>query len=365
MAARAPAATLTFLFSDIEGSTRTLDTLGSEAYTTVLERHAAIMRAAIANHGGREQGTEGDSFFVVFDNALDAVAAAVEAQRALATEPWPPGGEVTVRMGLHAGEASTSAAGLVGIDVNRAARIAAAAHGGQIVVSEAVRALVTPDLGEAISLRGLGNHRLKDLREPQPLCQVVADGLRMEFPPLKSLDARPNNLPTQLTSFVGREKELAEAGDLLARNRLVTLTGPGGTGKTRLSLQVAANAAERFTDGVFFVPLETVREPAPRGLADRFGHRARGDGIAERRHGPPRMARRQAGPARPRQLRAGHRRGPGHRRAAPRRARPVCVGDLAGGAPRLRRAGVPGPWAANAAGLLEPVCDRDREPPGG
>ena len=262
MAARAPAATLTFLFSDIEGSTRILDALGPEAYTAVLERQAAIMRAATTAHGGREQGTEGDSFFVVFGNALDAVEAAVDAQRALGAEPWPPGGELTVRMGLHAGEASSSAAGLVGIDVNRAARIAAAAHGGQVVVSEAVRALVTPDLGEGISLRGLGNHRLKDLREPQPLCQVVADGLRLEFPPLKSLDARPNNLPTQLTSFVGRDKELAEAGELLERSRLVTLTGPGGTGKTRLSLQVAANAAERYPDGMFFVPLETVREPA-------------------------------------------------------------------------------------------------------
>jgi predicted ATPase/class 3 adenylate cyclase len=262
MVARAPAATLTFLFSDIEGSTRLLDALGSEAYTKVLERQAAIMRAAIAKHGGREEGTEGDSFFVVFDSAVAAVEAAVEAQRSLAAEPWPAGGEVTVRMGLHAGEASVSAAGLVGLDIHRAARIAAAAHGGQVVVSEAVRALVAADLASGISLRSLGSHRLKDLREPQPLCQVVAEGLRIEFPPLQSLDARPNNLPTQLTSFVGREKELEEAGGLLERNRLVTLTGPGGTGKTRLSLQIAADAAERYPDGIFFVALETVREPA-------------------------------------------------------------------------------------------------------
>jgi predicted ATPase/class 3 adenylate cyclase len=253
--------TLTFLFSDIEGSTRLLDTLGSAAYTKVLERHAEIMRAALGAHGGREENIEGDSFFVIFDSAIEAVMAAVEAQRALAAESWPPGVEVNVRMGLHAGEASGSAAGLVGLDINRAARIAAAAHGGQVVVSDAVRSLVIGDLGGGISLHGLGNHRLKDLREPQPLCQVVADGLRMDFPPLRSLDARPNNLPTQLTSFVGRERELAEAGALLESSRLVTLTGPGGTGKTRLSLQVAANAAERFPDGVFFVPLETVREP--------------------------------------------------------------------------------------------------------
>jgi predicted ATPase len=242
-------------------------------YTAVLERQAAILRRAFTNHGGREENTEGDSFFVLFDGAREALLAAIEGQRGLAAEAWPDGVEVRVRMGLHAGEATTSEAGLVGIDINRAARIAAAAHGGQIVVSEAVRSLVAPDLGPEISLRGLGNHRLKDLREPQPLCQVVADGLRLEFPPLRSLDVRPNNLPTQLTSFVGRERELGEAGALLMASRLVTLTGPGGTGKTRLSLQVAANAAEEFPDGIFFVALETVREPAivPSRLAAAIG----------------------------------------------------------------------------------------------
>ena len=265
--------TRTFLFSDIEGSTRLLDELGTEAYTAVLERHAALLRAAFAEHDGREEGTEGDSFFVVFDSAVEAVLAAVDGQRALAAEKWPEGVEVNVRMGLHAGEASSSAAGLVGLDVNRAARIAAAAHGGQVVVSEAVRTLITAGLTTGISLHGLGSHRLKDLREPQPLNQVVAEGLRMEFPPLRSLDARPNNLPTQLTSFVGRERELTEAGALLDANRLVTFTGPGGTGKTRLSLQVAANAADRYADGVFFVPLETVREPVllPSRIASAIG----------------------------------------------------------------------------------------------
>jgi predicted ATPase/class 3 adenylate cyclase len=267
------AGTLTFLFSDIEGSTRLLDTLGREAYTAVLERQAAIMRAAMAAHGGREQNTEGDSFFVVFDGAGDALAAAVDAQRGLAAEAWPDGVDLTVRMGLHTGEAAESAAGLVGIDINRAARIAASAHGGQIVVSDAVRSLIGSDLPPGVTLRGLGSHRLKDLREPQPLCQVVAEGLRLEFPPLRSLDARPNNLPTQLTSFVGRERELAEAGALLAANRLVTMTGPGGTGKTRLSLQVAANAAEDFPDGLFFVALETIRDRmlVPARLAAAFG----------------------------------------------------------------------------------------------
>ncbi|HSL97551.1 MAG TPA: tetratricopeptide repeat protein [Candidatus Deferrimicrobiaceae bacterium] len=257
----ATTSTLTFLFSDIEGSTRLQEQLGTEAYAAVLERHKALLRAAFAAHGGREEGTEGDSFFVVFESPREAVVAAVEAQRALAAEPWPDGVELRVRMGIHAGEARVAPSGLVGLDINRAARIAAAANGGQIIVSEAIRELTAADVAPEISLRGLGSHRLKDLREPQPLCQIVADGLRLEFPPLRSLDARPNNLPTQLTSFVGREHELAEVRRLLAANRLVTLTGPGGTGKTRLALQAAADAADDYPDGVYFVALETVREP--------------------------------------------------------------------------------------------------------
>ena len=262
MDAGTPAATLTFLFSDIEGSTRLEQELGTAAYAAVLERHRELLRTAFANHDGTEQGTEGDSFFVVFSSAGAALAAAVEAQRALAAEPWPADAEIRVRMGLNAGEATHAAGGLVGLAINRAARIAAVGHGGQVVVSEAVRSLVGPDLPDGVALRSLGSHRLKDLGEPQPLLQVEADGLALEFPPLHSLDARPNNLPIQLTSFVGRERELAEAGALLAVNRLVTLTGPGGTGKTRLSLQVAANAAEAYPDGIFFVALETIREPA-------------------------------------------------------------------------------------------------------
>jgi predicted ATPase/class 3 adenylate cyclase len=253
--------TLTFLFSDIEGSTRLEQALGTAGYATVLERHRELLRAAFAAHGGTEQGTEGDSFFVVFSSAGAALAAAVEAQRALGAERWPPDTEIRVRMGLNAGEATRTGGSLVGLAINRAARIAAAGHGGQIVVSDAVRSLVGADLPDGVALRGLGTHRLKDLGEPQPLLQVEADGLAVDFPPLRSIDARPNNLPTQLTSFVGRERELAEAGALLAANRLVTLTGPGGTGKTRLSLQVAANAADAYPDGIFFVALETIREP--------------------------------------------------------------------------------------------------------
>jgi predicted ATPase/class 3 adenylate cyclase len=262
LAAEASPATLTFLFSDIEGSTRLEQTLGTAAYATILERHRTLLRGAFAAHGGREQGTEGDSFFVVFGSARDGVAAAIAGQLALGAEPWPTGGAVRVRMGLNTGEATASGGTLVGLDINRAARIAAAANGGQIVVSDAVRSLVEAGLDGEITLRSLGRHRLKDLREPQPLSQVVAPGLATEFPPLRSLDARPNNLPTQLTSFVGRERELAEAGRLLEANRLVTLTGPGGTGKTRLSLQLAAEAGDHYPDGIFFVALETVRESA-------------------------------------------------------------------------------------------------------
>jgi len=267
------AGTLTFLFTDIEGSTRLEQALGTVAYAAILERHRDLLRAAFAAHGGFEQGTEGDSFFVVFASAREALAAAVEAQRAVGAEAWPPEAEIRVRMGLNAGETTKVGGSLVGLAINRAARIAAAGHGGQIVVSEAVRGLVGPDLPEGVGLRGLGSHRLKDLGEPQPLLQVEADGLVREFPALRSLDARPNNLPTQLTSFVGRERELTEAGALLAANRLVTLTGPGGTGKTRLSLQIAANAAGAFPDGVFFVALERVREPAlvPARLASVVG----------------------------------------------------------------------------------------------
>ena len=254
--------TLTFLFSDIEGSTRLEQSVGTDAYGAIRERHRALLRDAFALNGGREQGTEGDSFFIVFSGASDAMAAALAAQRAIRGEAWPGGASVRVRMGVHTGEASVVGGSFLGLAINRASRIAAVAHGGQVLVSEAVRALATTDLPAGAGLQDLGAHRLKDLREPEHLYQLTAPDLPATFPPLATLDARPNNLPTQLTSFVGREEELATACGLLAANRLVTLTGPGGTGKTRLSLQVAAQAVDDFPDGVFFVPLETVRDPA-------------------------------------------------------------------------------------------------------
>ena len=254
-----PTGTVTFLFTDIEGSTRLAHDLAA-GWPGILERHRQILRDAFDAHDGIEVQTEGDGFFVAFARAPAAVAATVRAQRDLAAEPWPPDGVVRVRMGLHAGEGTVDADGLyVGHDVHRAARVAGAAHGGQVLVSEPVRALTAGTLPAGVSLRPLGEHRLKDLR-PEPLSQLVIDGLRADFPPVRSLDARPNNLPTQVTSFVGREGELTTTASLLAASRLLTLTGPGGTGKTRLSLQLAAAVADDYPDGVWFVPLEPLRD---------------------------------------------------------------------------------------------------------
>jgi predicted ATPase/class 3 adenylate cyclase len=276
-AASLPVGTVTFLFSDIEGSTLLGQALGPERYGTVLERHRALLRDAFTAGGGTEVGTEGDSFFVVFERPAAAVGAAADAQRRLAAEPWPDDGAVRVRMGIHSGEGILGAGTYVGNDVNRAARIAAAAHGGQVLLSETTSALVSEALPDGTSMRPLGEHRLKDLR-PERLCQLIVNGLPADFPPIRSLDSRPNNLPTQLTTFVGRERELDEAGALLGRARLLTLTGPGGTGKTRLSLELASRMAEGFPDGVWFVPLEPISEASlvPATIAQVLGLPDRG-----------------------------------------------------------------------------------------
>jgi predicted ATPase/class 3 adenylate cyclase len=273
--------TVTFLFSDIEGSTRLLRSLG-DGWEPVLARHQALLRAAFEAEGGREAGTEGDSFFVAFPTAPGAVAAAVAAQRALATEPWPAGAEVRVRIGLHTGEAGFSTDSYVGLHVHRASRIASAGHGGQVLLSQATRTLVEHALPEGVELRDLGEHRLKDLERPEHLSQLVIPGLQNEFPALSSLDAVPNNLPTRLTTFLGREREMAEVEELLERSRLLTLTGPGGTGKTRLSLEVAGRSLAAYPDGVYFVELAAIFDPdlvpvtiaQALGLADRGGRTA-------------------------------------------------------------------------------------------
>lgn len=257
-----PSGTVTFLFTDIEGSTKLLQKLGEEKFRGCLEEQARIIRGSISEHGGVELSTEGDAFFAVFDSAPHALASVVSAQRFLVNHQWPEGEAVKVRMGLHSGEGILGGDNYLGLDVHRAARIAAAGHGGQVLLSGAARGLVERSLPKEISLKDLGEHRLKDLAEPEHIYQLGIAGLPAEFPAIRSLDARPNNLPVQVTSFVGRDDELGEAKKLLLENRLLTFTGPGGTGKTRLALQVAAESLGDFGDGVFFVALGPVRDPA-------------------------------------------------------------------------------------------------------
>ena len=256
-----PTGTLTFLFTDIEGSTRLLQRLGG-AYPDVLEDHKKRLRAAFSSRDGIEVGTEGDSFFVVFRAAASGVAAAAAAQRALADDGWPDGASVKVRMGLHTGEAALVGGAYVGLDVHRAARIGAAAYGGQVLLSRASAELAEASLPAGVTTRDLGDHRLKDLSRPERLHQLVIDGLPSEFPPIRGGDPTLDNLPVQLTSFVGRERELRAAAELLTSARLVTLLGPGGTGKTRLAIELAGRLGSRFRDGVRFVPLAAVTDPA-------------------------------------------------------------------------------------------------------
>jgi len=255
-----PAGTLTFLFSDIEGSTRHLQDLGP-AWSGALDDHHSLMRGAIAEHGGTEVVTEGDSFFAVFPTASDAVGAALAAQRKLGAHPWPGGAAVRVRMGLHTGSATIAGGSYAGLDVHRAARIMAAAHGGQVLLSEVTRALAATALGEGFTTRDLGEHRLKDLDSTERLHQLLAPGLATDFPPIRTADAVRTNLPAQPTSFLGRERQIGEVSTLLEAARLVTLTGPGGTGKTRLAIECAARLTDRFPAGVWFVPLAPIVDP--------------------------------------------------------------------------------------------------------
>jgi predicted ATPase/class 3 adenylate cyclase len=257
-----PSGTVTLLFTDIEGSTRLLDALGP-AYAEALAEHRRRVRAAVAEHGGVEVDTQGDAFLCAFESAREAVFAATAAQTALAGTP------VRVRIGVHTGEPALTDEGYVGLDVHRGARICAAAHGGQILVSSTTRDL----LDGSVELRDLGAHRLKDLAEPQHLYQLVADELEQNFAPPRS-ETAPSNLPRPSSPLVGRTDEIASLVELVREGtRLVTLTGPGGSGKTRLSLAVADELAPAFPDGAFFVGLAAVTDPdlVPSMIASALG----------------------------------------------------------------------------------------------
>ena len=267
-----PSGTVTFLFTDIEGSTRLMQELGDRYVQAQIDHHE-ILRAAFRSGDGRELRTEGDSFFCVFESALDACGAAAAAQRGFASHAWPEGKAIKVRIGIHTGEAPLVGNEYIGLDVHHAARVEAAAHGGQVLVSDATRALVESSLPSGLAVRDLGLHRLKDLARPERIYQLVIEGVPDTFPALRTLDSTPNNLPTQLTSFVGREAQVVEAKRLLASTRLLTLVGPGGIGKTRLSLQIAADVVQSFPDGVYFVALSAVRDPdlVPSVIAQSMG----------------------------------------------------------------------------------------------
>jgi predicted ATPase/class 3 adenylate cyclase len=256
-----PTGTVTFLFTDIGGSTRLWER-APEAMRGAVAAHYAILSAAVEEQGGVVFKTVGDAVCAAFGEPAAAVAAGIEGQRRLSAHAWPSEiGPIEVRMAIHTGVATATDGDYFGPTLNRVARLMSLAYPGQVIVSRASTMLLTGGLPAGVQLRELGVFRLKDLSEPEPTAQVIAEGLRPEFPPLASLDARPNNLPFQIASFVGRESELREIQEALGTHRLITIVGPGGIGKTRLALQVAANVTERFKDGMWFVDLSSLTGP--------------------------------------------------------------------------------------------------------
>src|SRR5690349_7607766 len=262
--AELPAGTVTFLLTDIEGSTRLWEVV-PEAMEVALERHNRLLTGVIEDHGGvvvTSRG-EGDSFFAVFPGAVSAVEAAGACQLRLAREGWPAGAVLRVRMGLHTGEARVRGSGPVDhAPINRCARVKAAGYGGQVLVTKATRDLVDGRLGGEFGLKRLGEFRLRDLSQPELIYQLTHAGLPAEFPPIRTVAERPGNLPVPVSSFIGRERELEQTVAALGRARVVTLTGAGGVGKTRLGLQAAAQAAPRFADGAWLAELAPVRDVA-------------------------------------------------------------------------------------------------------
>ncbi len=257
-----PWGTVSLLLTDIEGSTRTLNRLGAARYAEALAAHRDIIRAACSAHGGAEVDTQGDAFFLAFPTLEGAVLAAVDAQRGLASHRWDEGGTIRVRMGIHTGEPQRTEEGYVGMDVHAAARIASAGHGGQVLVSERSARAVGGNLKAGVSLRDLGPLALKDLEAPEHVFQLVISDLPSDFPAPRSLQSRPNNLPTPLTAFVGRAELVSQIRDLLLmpQTRAVTLLGPGGTGKSRLALRVATEVLHSMEDGAFFIALAPITD---------------------------------------------------------------------------------------------------------
>ena len=267
-----PSAVATFLFTDIEGSTRLWEQ-EPERMRPALARHDALARAAVDAHRGAVVKSTGDGIHAVFADPADAVGATLQFQQALADAGATAGVALRVRCGLHLGAVERRDDDYFGTPVNRAARIMAAAHGGQVLVSKAVADRVAGRLPAGVALRDLGAVRLRDLASPERVYQLVHPALRAEFPALRSLESTPNNLPQQVTSFVGRERELAEVKALLAKTRLLTLLGIGGLGKTRLSLQAAADLLDDYPDGVWFVELAPLTDPqlVPQAVASVLG----------------------------------------------------------------------------------------------
>ena len=269
-----PSAVTVFLFTDIEGSTRLWER-EPERMRPALARHDALARLAVESHRGTVVKMTGDGLYAAFDDALDAVEATLQLQQALADPDATNGVALHVRCGLHGGVVERRDNDYFGNAVNRAARIMGAAHGGQIILSQAVVDWVAGRLPQTVSLRDLGSVRLRDLTHPEHVYQVVHPQLRRDFPALRSLESTPNNLPQQFTTFIGREREMEEVRHLIATSRLVTLFGAGGLGKTRLSLQVAAEVLVDFPDGVWFVELAPLQDPAlvPQAVASVLGLR--------------------------------------------------------------------------------------------
>ena len=279
-----PTGTVTFLFTDIEGSTR-LWQQHPEPMKQALLRHHALLQQSIESSNGYVFQIVGDAFCAAFHTAAGGVAAALAAQRALAAEPWGETGPIRVRMALHTGTADLHAgehkAGeyMSGLTLSHTARLLSVAHGGQILVSNATQELVRNDLPSLVELRNLGLHRLRDLTRAEHIYQVVAQRLPDRFPALRSLEVVPNNLPRQLTTFIGREREIAEAKRLLAETHLLTITGPGGSGKTRLSLEIGARLLSEYPDGVWLVEFAHLADPArvPQVLATALSVREEAD----------------------------------------------------------------------------------------